>query len=142
MVPVPTKPAPYPLQDFDRANQVGVVAEQEGWYLGYFEEPTAPGSSMKTQAGSGDNIRQVCEQLGKSYDAVSRQPRLRSRRGLPRQHRRPRRRRFGAPSFVVGDELFGATIGSRMPSPSAAPEDQRSDPEGKDRTGRCTCPEP
>ena len=69
-LPVPTVPAPYPLQDFDRANQVGVIAEQEGWYLDYFEATYRAWFLDGVEAGSDDNIRQVCEQLGKSYDAV------------------------------------------------------------------------
>ena len=32
-LPVPNVPAPYPLQEFDRANLVGIVMERDGRYL-------------------------------------------------------------------------------------------------------------
>ena len=55
-LPTPTVPAPYPLQDFDRANQVGVIAEQEGWYLDYFEAAYRAWFLDGVEAGSDDNI--------------------------------------------------------------------------------------
>ena len=35
-IPVPNVPAPYPLQEFDRANLVGIVMNNKGLYLDYF----------------------------------------------------------------------------------------------------------
>ena len=37
-LPVPKTPVPYPLQEFDLANKIGLVANKEGWYLEYFRE--------------------------------------------------------------------------------------------------------
>jgi len=107
-LPVPTVPAPYPLQDFDRANQVGVIAEQEGWYLDYFEAAYRAWFLDGVEAGSDDNIRRVCEQLGKSYDAVSAAAAAPEADAAYRANTDAAKAAgvFGAPSFVVGDELF------------------------------------
>jgi 2-hydroxychromene-2-carboxylate isomerase len=37
-LPKPKLPAPYPLQEFDRANHVGILLNSQGKYLEYFEE--------------------------------------------------------------------------------------------------------
>ena len=37
-LPVPHVPAAYPLKDFDRVNLVGIVINQDGRYLEYFEQ--------------------------------------------------------------------------------------------------------
>ena len=36
-LPIPKVPAPYPLKKFDLANQIGIVANTEGWFLEYLE---------------------------------------------------------------------------------------------------------
>mgnify|MGYP001436599156 CR=1 FL=1 len=36
-IPVPLVPAPYPLVEFDRANLVGIVMNDQGLYLDYFK---------------------------------------------------------------------------------------------------------
>jgi len=37
-LPVPKTPVLFPLQNFDLANQIGLVANKEVWYLEYFRE--------------------------------------------------------------------------------------------------------
>ena len=32
-IATPKMPAPYPLKDFDLANKIAIVANQEGWYM-------------------------------------------------------------------------------------------------------------
>ena len=37
-LPVPKTPVPYPLQEYDLANKIGLVAYKDSWYLEYFRE--------------------------------------------------------------------------------------------------------
>ena len=107
-LPTPTVPAPYPLKDFDRANHVGVVAEQQGWYLDYFEATYRAWFVDGVEAGSDDNIRGVCEALGRSYEDVSAAAAAPEADASYRANTEAAKASgvFGAPSFVVGDEVF------------------------------------
>ena len=42
-LPKPKLPAPYPLQAFDQANEVGIVLNQQGRYLSILRRPTVFG---------------------------------------------------------------------------------------------------
>ena len=58
-LPKPTQPAPYPLQAFDQANKVGIVLNQQGRYLEYFEETYRLWFVSGIEAGSEKNLRLV-----------------------------------------------------------------------------------
>jgi 2-hydroxychromene-2-carboxylate isomerase len=107
-LPAPTVPAPYPLKDFDRANHVGVIAEQQGWYLDYFEATYRAWFVDGVEAGSDENIRRVCEQLGHSYEDVSAAAAAPEADESYRANTEAAKAAgvFGAPSFTVGDEVF------------------------------------
>ena len=107
-LPVPPVPAPYPLKDFDRANHVGVVAEQQGWYLDYFEAAYRAWFLDGVEAGSDDNIRLVCDQLGHSYEAITAAAAMPETDATYRANTEAAKAVgvFGAPSFVVGTEVF------------------------------------
>ena len=107
-LPGPSVPAPYPLKDFDRANHVGVIAAQQGWYLDYFEATYRAWFLDGIEAGSDDNIRQVCTDLGRSYDAVTAAAAAPEAEAGYRANTEAAKAAgvFGAPSFVVGDEVF------------------------------------
>lgn len=104
----PKLPAPYPLQEFDLANRVAIVARQEGWcreyvaatYRRWFHDGQAAGS----EPNLGDTLREIgkersdvvalamSDEIGQAYLQATDEARS---RGI-----------FGAPSFVVGGELF------------------------------------
>ena len=54
-LPAPKMPVPYPLQNFDLANLVGLVANKENWYLEYFKETYKCWFLERKEAGSKDN---------------------------------------------------------------------------------------
>ncbi|MGR3320742.1 MAG: 2-hydroxychromene-2-carboxylate isomerase [Pseudooceanicola sp.] len=105
----PVLPAPYPLEAFDRANRVAVLAAQEGWcgdylraaYRAWFESGLPAGGEANLAVALGacgqDPARVVDaaegEEIGAAYKAATQAARD---RGI-----------FGAPSFVCADgELF------------------------------------
>lgn len=107
-LPSPKVPAPYPLQDFDRANHVGIIAEQQGWYIDYFEATYRAWFLDGLEAGSDANIHQVCQGLGRSFDDVTAAALTPEAEAGYRANTEAAKAAgvFGAPSFVVGDELF------------------------------------
>ena len=104
----PKIPATYPLKEFDLANRVAVLASSEGWcrdyvttaYRRWFEDGLPAGetenlSSTLNELGRdpGDVIdRALSDEVGARYRAATDQAR---ELGI-----------FGAPSFVIDDELF------------------------------------
>ncbi len=104
----PTLPAPYPLQEFDLANRVAVLAREQGWcrdyvvetYRRWFEhgEPAGgPDNLAATAAACGQDLEQLLDEansdrIAAAYKAATAEAR---ERGI-----------FGAPSFVFDGELF------------------------------------
>jgi 2-hydroxychromene-2-carboxylate isomerase len=101
-------PAPYPLQAFDLANRLAVLGREEGWCAAYVkavyrhwfqagEEASSPAvldASLREAGQDPARALALAESaaVGAAYDAATEDAR---RHGI-----------FGAPSFLVGDELF------------------------------------
>ena len=107
-LPAPKVPAPYPLQHFDRANHVGIVANQQGWYLDYFEATYRAWFVEGIEAGSEESIAKVCKQLGQSESAVTDAASKPEIQEIYEKNTAEAKAAgvFGAPSFVVGTEVF------------------------------------
>lgn len=107
-LPAPKVPAPYPLKQFDRANHVGIVANQEGWYLDYFEATYHAWFVEGLEAGSDENIEWVCQRLGRSSDAILHDAAQPTIEKIYTENTAAAKAAgvFGAPSFVVGSEVF------------------------------------
>lgn len=107
-LPAPQVPAPYPLQNFDRANHVGIIANQQGWYLDYLEATYRAWFVDGIEAGSDANLSRVGEELGRPMSeiiAAAEQPAVKT---TYEQNTAKAKAAgvFGAPSFVVGSEVF------------------------------------
>ena len=66
-LPVPKTPVPYPLQNFDLANKVGLVANNEGWYLEYLREAYKAWFLEGKEAGSEQNLKDTLKNLSKNF---------------------------------------------------------------------------
>ena len=66
-LPVPKTPVPYPLQNFDLANKVGLVANNEGWYLEYLREAYKVWFLEGKEAGSEQNLKDTLQNLSKNF---------------------------------------------------------------------------
>ena len=64
-LPVPKTPVPYPLQEFDLANKIGLVANKEGWFLEYFRETYKVWFLEGKEAGSERNLEETFKNLEK-----------------------------------------------------------------------------
>ena len=101
-------PAPYPLQEFDLANRVAVLARQEGWCEDYVRETYRGWFIDGHEAGSDLNLSQTLSEIGQDKSRVL------ERAGAPeveaaylkQTESAQRAGIFGSPSFIVDGELF------------------------------------
>ena len=107
-IPIPKVPAPYPLKNFDLANQVGVVANTEGWFLDYLETTYSLWFLEGLEAGSDENLSRVFSLLNKdASDVISRATKASTiqiyehNTELAKSHGV-----FGVPTFSIGEEVF------------------------------------
>ena len=107
-LPVPITPAPYPLQNFDLANQIGLVANKEGWYLEYFRETYMVWFLKGMEAGSKQNLEETFKNLDKNLAQVfdKSQQQLIAKEYNANTEEALTKGIFGAPSFSVGNEIF------------------------------------
>ena len=107
---VPIKlPAGYPLQNFELANRVAVVAEQEGWCPDYVRATYSNWFQGGVPAGNEQNLKRSLQEIGQSYDRVIELARSDDAFELLKQATREATSKgiFGSPSFIVESrELF------------------------------------
>jgi 2-hydroxychromene-2-carboxylate isomerase len=102
-------PVAYPLEHFDRANRVAILASHEGWCEAYVKATYRYWMLEGLPAGGEPNLRTCCYDLDQSYervlDAAAREDIEASYRESTAAARKAGI--FGSPSFVVGGtELF------------------------------------
>lgn len=101
-------PAPYPLKAYDLANQVAVLAAQEGWCLDYLLATYRLWMEQGHLPGEEPNLGTCLEGLGKTPGDVL--GRAQSDEVVAAFGANTDRARahgiFGAPTFRVGEELF------------------------------------
>ncbi|MBH67280.1 MAG: 2-hydroxychromene-2-carboxylate isomerase [Rhodospirillaceae bacterium] len=101
-------PAPYPLQEFDRANKIALLGVREGWIKDYVLHTYKNWFQNGMEAGSDENleatfkilsmdiqdilVRSQTSEIEKTY---AHQTSLAVEKGI-----------FGSPTFIVGKEVF------------------------------------
>lgn len=103
-----TLPAPYPLEAFDRANLVAVLGREEGWVRDYAQETYRRWFVDGQPAGSAPNLPDSLRAIGQDparVIAAAEGDENRARYAAATDAARARGI-FGAPSFVVGGDLF------------------------------------
>ena len=107
-LPKPRLPAPYPLKEFDRANQVGVLLNSQGKYLEYFEETYRVWFLEGIEAGSEENLRKCLSKMSLNFDEIV--TRANDAEVIAAYEANTSEAQqlgiFGAPSFTIGNEIF------------------------------------
>ncbi len=105
-IPVPKVPAPYPLKEFDRANLVGIVMNDEGLYLDYFMYTYEEWFLNGNEAGSKQNLEVTLKKFGLDVketialaDTMEERYRVNTAQALDFGI-------FGVPSFSFSNEIF------------------------------------
>ena len=101
-------PAPYPLQEFDLANRVAVLAMHEGWCEDYVQATYRRWFVDGLEAGSEPNLSQTLVEVGQdTARVVERADDLDIEAVYVEQTDRAQRAGiFGSPSFIVDGEVF------------------------------------
>ena len=108
-LPVPKTHVPYPLQNFDLANKVGLVANNEGWYLEYLREAYKVQFFLEgKEAGSEQNLKDTLQNLSKNfYETIEKSKEQEiEEEYISNTDEALNKGIFGAPSFSVGNEIF------------------------------------
>lgn len=102
-------PIEYPLENFDLANRIAIVAEQEGWCPEYVGTTYRLWFQEGLPAGDAQNLSRCLAEVGHSFDRVLE---LADSQSAEKTYRAATTKArslgiFGSPSFVVnGNELF------------------------------------
>ena len=107
-IPEPLSQVPYPLQEFDKANLVGIVMNKRGKYLEYLKETYRLWFLNGVEAGSKENLRSVFSTLNMEPDDVLKEASSDETSAAYKEETEQARVKgiFGAPSFTVKDEIF------------------------------------
>ena len=107
-LPVPNVPASYPLKEFDRANLVGIVMNQDGRYLEYFEQTYRAWFLERLEAGSESNIKNVTHKMDLNMQSVIDAASSDEIKKIYERNTSDAELAgvFGAPSFEVNGEIF------------------------------------
>ena len=107
-LPKPRLPAPYPLKEFDRANQVGILLNSQGKYLEYIEETYRIWFLEGLEAGSEENLRKCLSKMSLHFDEIV--TRANDAEVIAAYEANTSEAQqlgiFGAPSFTIGNEIF------------------------------------
>jgi len=101
-------PVPYPLSEFDLANQIAILGLDEDWgkeytkltYKKWFQEGKEPAIDS--------SINEICEELklNKSEILLKAKTKIIEEKYLKNTDLARKNKIFGSPSFVVNDEIF------------------------------------
>jgi 2-hydroxychromene-2-carboxylate isomerase len=101
-------PAPYPLKEFDLANQIAVIGMQEGWcseyviatYRCWFVAGLEPGSEPNVS----ESLREIDQDPERALELAADDNIHKAY--LSQTEQAQSKRIFGSPSFIVDEELF------------------------------------
>lgn len=101
-------PAPYPLENFDLANQIAVLGAQEGWCAAYTKATYACWFHDGNPAGTEANLKASLNEIGEDFERVLADAQSQSvLDAFARATDEARELRiFGAPTFLVEGEMF------------------------------------
>ena len=107
-LPVPKTPVPYPLQNFDLANKVDLVANNGCRYLEYLREAYKVWFLEGKEAGSEQNLKDTLQNLSKNFHEIIKKSREQTidKQYISNTNEALNKGIFGAPSFSVGNEIF------------------------------------
>ena len=101
-------PAPYPLQEFDRANKIALVGLQDGWIKDYVLQSYINWFQGGLEAGGDENLAKTCNALSLDMEDIIDRSQSQEIEKLYGDQTSAAAKKgiFGSPSFIVGDEVF------------------------------------
>ena len=101
-------PVPYPLSEFDLANQIAILGIEKEWGVNFVIQTYKKWFQEKKEPAIEPSISEVCEELGLIKDDIINNAQTEIVKNKYRQNTNLAReyKIFGSPSFVVNNELF------------------------------------
>ena len=101
-------PVPYPLSEFDLANQIAILGIEKEWGVNFVIQTYKKWFQEKKEPAIEPSISEVCEELGLIKDDIINDAQTEIVKNKYKQNTNLAReyKIFGSPSFVVNNELF------------------------------------
>ena len=101
-------PAPYPLQEFDRANKIALVGAQEGWIKDYVLQTYKNWFQHGLEAGGDENLKATFKTLSLDVKEILARTQTSEIDKLYEEQTSVAVKKgiFGSPTFIVGGEVF------------------------------------
>ena len=101
-------PAPYPLQEFDRANKIAFVGAQEGWIKDYVLQTYKNWFQHGLEAGGDENLKATFKTLSLDVKKILARSQTSEIDKLYEEQTSVAVKKgiFGSPTFIVGGEVF------------------------------------
>ena len=101
-------PVPYPLSEFDLANQIAILGIEKKWGVNFVIQTYKKWFQEKKEPAIEPSISEVCEELGLIKNDIINDAQTEIVKNKYRQNTNLAReyKIFGSPSFVVNNELF------------------------------------
>mgnify|MGYP001295468928 FL=1 len=101
-------PAPYPLKEFDLANQLAILGMEEGWGIDYITLTYRRWFQEGKEPATEPNISEICSELKLEKDKIilkANSDEL-EKEYLVNTDSARKNKIFGSPSFIVNNEIF------------------------------------
>ena len=101
-------PVPYPLSEFDLANQIAILGIEEGWGIDYVRLTYKKWFQEGKEPAIDPSISEVCDELklNKNELIVAAKDQIIQNKYLSNTDSARNNKIFGSPSFVVNSEIF------------------------------------
>ncbi len=101
-------PVPYPLSEFDLANQIAILGLDKGWGVDYVRMTYRKWFQENKEPAIDPSISEICDELKINKDEILLEAKTELIEGkyLANTNTARNHKIFGSPSFVVGNEIF------------------------------------
>ena len=101
-------PVPYPLSEFDLANQIAILGLDKGWGTDYIRLTYKKWFQEGKEPAIDPSISEICKELGLKKDEIISEAKseIFEKKYLSNTDSARKKKVFGSPSFIVENEIF------------------------------------
>ena len=101
-------PVPYPLSEFDLANQIAILGLDKGWGTDYIRLTYKKWFQERKEPAIDPSISEICKELGLNKDEIISEAKseIFEKKYISNTDSARKKKVFGSPSFIVENEIF------------------------------------
>ena len=101
-------PVPYPLSEFDLANQIAILGLDKGWGTDYIRLTYKKWFQEGKEPAIDPSISEICKELGLKKDEIISEAKseIFEKKYMSNTDSERKKKVFGSPSFIVENEIF------------------------------------